>query len=86
LAASKKPETSRRASGQDTKAYTFCESSQRAEPPTEYKNIIEGKGEFKKVQLDLRVPDKTICIGAEASLEEQTKLVSFLDKNNDVFA
>jgi hypothetical protein len=36
--------------------------------------------------LDPRVPNKTICIGTEASQEEQTKLLSFLDKNNDVFA
>jgi hypothetical protein len=36
--------------------------------------------------LHLRVQDKTICIGAEASQEEQTKLLSFLDKNSDVFA
>jgi hypothetical protein len=38
-----------------------------AEPPTEYKNIIEAEGEFKKVPLDPRVLDKTVCIGAEAS-------------------
>jgi hypothetical protein len=55
------------------------------EPPTEYKNIIEAEGEFKKVLLT-QVPDKTVCIGTEASQEEQTKLLSFLDKNSDVFA
>jgi hypothetical protein len=38
------------------------------------------------VSLDLRVLDKIVCIGAEASQEELTKLLSFLDKNNDVFA
>jgi hypothetical protein len=38
------------------------------------------------VPLDPRVPDKTVCIGAEASQEEQAKLLSFLDKNSDVFA
>jgi hypothetical protein len=38
------------------------------------------------VPLDPRVPDKTVCIGAEMSLEEQAKLLQFLDKNNDVFA
>jgi hypothetical protein len=58
----------------------------RAEPPAEYKNIIEAKGEFKKVPLDLRALDKTVCIGAEASQEEQMKLPSFIHKNNDVFA
>jgi hypothetical protein len=39
----------------------------KAEPPTEYKNIIEAEGEFKKVPLDLRVSDKTVSIGVEAS-------------------
>jgi hypothetical protein len=32
----------------------------RAEPPVEYKKIIEAEGEFKKVPLDPRVPNKTI--------------------------
>jgi hypothetical protein len=87
--ASKKPETSRRASRQDTKTYTFLREQldqHGAEPLVEYKNIIEAEGEFKKVPLDPRVSDKTVCIGTEASQEEQTKLLSFLDKNNDVFA
>jgi hypothetical protein len=57
-----------------------------AEPLVEYRNIIDAKREFKKVPLDPRVPDKTVCIGAEASQEEQTKLLSFLEKNSDVFA
>jgi hypothetical protein len=55
-------------------------------PMAEYKNIIDAKGEFKKVTLDLRVLDKTVCIGVDASQEEQTKILSFLDKNSDVFA
>jgi hypothetical protein len=52
----------------------------------EYKKIIQVKGEFKKVPLDPRVPNKTVCIGTEASQEEQAKLLGFLDKNSDVFA
>jgi hypothetical protein len=43
------------------------------------------EGEFKKVPLDPRVPDKTVCIGAKASHQEQSELLSFLDKNSDVF-
>jgi hypothetical protein len=58
----------------------------RVEPLVEYKKIIEGEGEFKKVPLDPRVSDKTVCIGAEASREEQAKLLGFHDKNSDVFA
>jgi hypothetical protein len=36
--------------------------------------------------LDLRVLDKTVCIGVKASQEEQMKLLNFLDKISDVFA
>jgi hypothetical protein len=37
--------------------------------------------------LDPRVPDKTVCIsGIEANQQDQEELLSFLDKNNDVFA
>jgi hypothetical protein len=36
--------------------------------------------------LDPRVPGKTICISTEANQQDQEELLSFLDKNNDVFA
>jgi hypothetical protein len=52
----------------------------------ECKKVIEAKGEFQKVSLDPRVLDKTVCIGTEASQQDQAELLSFLDKNNDVFA
>jgi hypothetical protein len=55
------------------------------EAPTEHKKAIEAEGEFKKVPLDPRVPDRVVCIGAEASQQEQAELLAFLDKNNDVF-
>jgi hypothetical protein len=42
----------------------------REEPPAEYKKFIESEGEFKKVQLDLRVLNKTVFIGTAASQEE----------------
>jgi hypothetical protein len=57
-----------------------------AEALTEHKKAIKAEGEFKKVPLDPRVPDKALCIGAEATQQEQTELLGFLDKNNDVFA
>jgi hypothetical protein len=73
LAASKKPETLKRASPQATKMYTFCEKA------------IEVEGEFQKVPLDLRVTDKIVCIRTEVSKQEQAEILSFLDKNSDVF-
>jgi hypothetical protein len=57
-----------------------------AQPLIEHKKFIEAEGEFKKVLLDLRVPDKTVCIGTEANQQDQDELLSFLNKNNDVFA
>jgi hypothetical protein len=36
--------------------------------------------------LDPRVPDKVVMISQDLSPEEETKLLSFLDKNSDVFA
>jgi hypothetical protein len=56
-----------------------------AQPPIECKKFIEAEGEFKKVPLDPRVPDKIVCIGTEANQQDQEELLSFLDKNNDVF-
>jgi hypothetical protein len=50
------------------------------EAPTEHKKAIEAEGEFKKVPLDPRVPDRVVCIGAEASQQEQAELLAFLDK------
>jgi hypothetical protein len=41
---------------------------------------------FKRVSLDPRVPDRAMCIGTEATQQEQVKLLAFLDKNSDVFA
>jgi hypothetical protein len=38
----------------------------KAEAPTEYKKAIKVEGEFKKVPLDPRVPDRIMCIGMEA--------------------
>jgi hypothetical protein len=38
-----------------------------AKPPVEYRKTIEAEGEFKKVPLDHRVPDKTVFIGTKTS-------------------
>jgi hypothetical protein len=56
------------------------------QPPTECKKFIEVEGEFKIVPLDPRVPDKTVCISTKANQQDQEELLSFLDKNNDVFS
>jgi hypothetical protein len=40
----------------------------------------------RKYHWTPRVLDRTVCIGAEASQNEQAELLAFLDKNSDVFA
>jgi hypothetical protein len=49
------------------------------------KPAIELECEIKRVPLDPMVPDKTIMISQDLSPREETKLISFLDKNSDVF-
>jgi hypothetical protein len=53
---------------------------------TEIKKAIEAEGDLTRLALDPRVPDMTVCIGAEISPQEQAELLQFLDKNSDVFA
>jgi hypothetical protein len=50
------------------------------QPPAEYKKANEVEGEFQKVPLDPRVPDKIVCIDTKASKQEQAEILSFLDK------
>jgi hypothetical protein len=47
---------------------------------------IEPECETKRVPLDPRVPDKAVMISQDLTADEETELLSFLDKNNDVFA
>jgi hypothetical protein len=66
--------------------HVTVEGQHEAQPPIECRKFIEAKGEFKKVPLDPRVPDKKVCIDTEANQQDQEELLSFLDKNNNVFA
>jgi hypothetical protein len=56
------------------------------EAPVEFKKAIEADGDFRKLALDPRVPDRVVSIHVETSPEEQAELLTFLDKNNNVFA
>jgi hypothetical protein len=47
---------------------------------------IEPECETKRVPLDPRVPDKAVMISQDLSASEEAELLSFLDKNRDVFA
>jgi hypothetical protein len=47
---------------------------------------IEPECEIKTVPLDPRVPDRMVTISQDLTLGEEKELLSFLDKNIDVFA
>jgi hypothetical protein len=47
---------------------------------------IELECESKRVPLDPRVPDKVVMISQDLSASEEAELLSFLNKNSDVFA
>jgi hypothetical protein len=47
---------------------------------------IEPKYETKRVPLDPRVLDRALMISQDLSVSEEHALLSFLDKNSDVFA
>jgi hypothetical protein len=57
----------------------------KQEIPAEFKKAIKVEGDFTRLQLDPRVPDMTVCIGAKISPHKQAELLQFLDKNSDVF-
>jgi hypothetical protein len=48
-------------------------------------SLIEPECETKRVPLDPRVPDKAVMISQDLSASEEAELLSFLDKNSDVF-
>jgi hypothetical protein len=56
-----------------------------ADAPAEFKKAIDANGDFMKVELDPRVPDRALCLGTDTSPEEREELLAFLDKNNDIF-
>jgi hypothetical protein len=70
---------------EDPKQHTTSDNKHKIEAPVECKKALKPVGEFKKVPLDPRVPDITVCIDTVASHHEQTELLAFLDKNSDVF-
>jgi hypothetical protein len=59
--------------------------SSKQETSTEFKKAIQPEGDFTRVPLSPRVPNRTDCIEAEMSQTEQAELLQFLDKNSDVF-
>jgi hypothetical protein len=71
---------------EDVDKYEQSQPSPKQEISAEFKKAIEAEGDLRRVALDRRVPDTTVCIGTEMSPEEQVELLQFFNKNNDVFA
>jgi hypothetical protein len=71
---------------EDTEQHEQEQPSSMREISAGFKKAIEVEGDFKRVALDPRVPDKTVCIGTEMGPQEQAEFLQFLDKNSDVFA
>jgi hypothetical protein len=70
---------------EDTEQHEQEQPLSMREISTEFKKAIEADGDFKRVALDPRVPDKSVCIGTKMSPQGQAELLQFLDKNIDVF-
>jgi hypothetical protein len=47
---------------------------------------IKPECKTRRVPLDPRVPDKAVMISQDLSSNEESELLSFLDKNSDIFA
>jgi hypothetical protein len=60
--------------------------SHKQETSAKFKKAIKVEGDFIRLTLEPRVPDRTVCIRVEISPQEQVELLQFLDKNIDVFA
>jgi hypothetical protein len=61
-------------------------STTKSEASTVSKTVIELGCETKRIPLDPRVPGRTIMIFQDLSLEEETELLLFLDRNSGLFA
>jgi hypothetical protein len=57
-----------------------------SEASNEVKSAIEADCETTRVTLDPRVPNKMILFGKDLLSKEEMKLLSFLDKNINIFA
>jgi hypothetical protein len=60
---------------EDAYQYELVQPSSKEETSTEFKKPIDAKGDFNKVIIDPRVPDRTMCIRAKMSSKEQAELL-----------
>jgi hypothetical protein len=70
---------------EDTNQHESEQPSSKQEISAKFKRAIEAEGDFSRVAIDPRVPDRIICISGDMSPEELAELLQFLDKDSDVF-
>jgi hypothetical protein len=70
---------------QDKKAENWSSTTKGESEGSLVSRPIEPECDTKRVPLDPRVSDKTVMISQDLTSNEETELLSFLDKNNDVF-
>jgi hypothetical protein len=56
---------------EDTEQHEHVQPPTKKETSTEFKIAMEAKGDFKRVALDPRVPDKAVSVSTEMSPQEQ---------------
>jgi hypothetical protein len=71
---------------QDEKAENGSNTAKGTNEGTFVGKPIEPEYETRKVPLDPRVPDKAVMISQDLSSNKEAELLSFLDRNSDVFA
>jgi hypothetical protein len=71
---------------EDAEQHEQAQPLSKQEISAEFKKAIQAKGDFRRVALDPKLLDKTVCVGNEMSLQEQVELLQFRDKNNDIVA
>jgi hypothetical protein len=70
---------------QDEKAENRSSIARNENEGSSSSRPIEPECETKRVPLDLRVSDKAVMISQDLTIDEETELLLFLDKNNDMF-
>jgi hypothetical protein len=70
---------------QDEKSENSSSNTRNENEGNSASRPIEPECDTKRVLLDPRVPNKAVRISQDLIADEETELLSFLDKNNDVF-
>jgi hypothetical protein len=71
---------------QDEKVENYSSIARNENKGNSASRPIEPECETKRVSLNPRVPDKAVMISQDLTTDEETELLSFLDKNNNMFA